>query len=46
VTIEEEEKRPEHVPSLEEIWAMRRPPFRTKKEIDDEVRRQRDEWDE
>ncbi len=45
VTIEEEEKRPEHVLSLEEIWALRRPPFRTKEEIDAEIRRQRDEWD-
>jgi hypothetical protein len=45
VTIEDEEQRPEHVLSLEEIWALRRPPFRTKQEIDTEIRRQRDEWD-
>ncbi len=45
VTIEEEQKRPEHVLSLEEIWALRRPPFRTKEEIDAEIRLQRDEWD-
>lgn len=45
VIIEEEERRPEHVLSLEEIWALRRPPFRTKEEIDAEIRRQRDEWD-
>lgn len=45
VTIEEEEKAPGHVLSLEEIWAMRERPFRTKEEIDAEIRRQRDEWD-
>jgi hypothetical protein len=45
VTITLQEERPEHVPTLEEIWAMRRPPFRTKDDIDAEVRRQRDEWD-
>jgi hypothetical protein len=45
VTIVEEEKRPDKVMSLEEIWALRTPPFRTAKEIDDDVRRQRDEWD-
>ncbi len=45
VTIEEEEKRAEHVLSLEEIWSLRRPPFRTKEEIDAEIRSQRDEWD-
>jgi hypothetical protein len=45
VIIEEEEQRPQHVPSLEELWASRQPPFRTKEEIDAEIRRQRDEWD-
>jgi hypothetical protein len=45
VTIVEQEKRPEKVMSLEEIWALRTPPFRTAKEIDDDLRRQRDEWD-
>lgn len=45
VTIVEEEKRPEKVISLEEIWARRSPPFKTAKEIDDNLRRQRDEWD-
>jgi hypothetical protein len=45
VTIVEEEKPPEEVMSLEEIWALRAPPFRTAKEIDDALRRQRDEWD-
>ena len=38
-------KRPEHVMSLEEIFAARRPPFRTAEEIDADIRRQRDEWD-
>jgi hypothetical protein len=44
VTIVEEEA-PEKVMSLEEIWALRAPPFRTAQEIDDSLRRQRDEWD-
>ena len=39
------EQRPERVMSLEEIFALRKPPYRTKKEIDADVRRQRDEWD-
>ncbi len=38
-------KRPERVRSLEEIFAARRPPFRTVEEIDADIRRQRDEWD-
>lgn len=37
-------QRPEHVMTLEEIFASRRPPFRTVEEIDAEIRRQRDEW--
>jgi hypothetical protein len=45
VTITLDEQRPEHVPTLDEIWARRRPPFRTTEEIDAEIRRQRDEWD-
>jgi hypothetical protein len=45
VTIVEQEKRPEKVMSLEEIWALRAPPFRTAQEIDDDLRRDRDEWD-
>ena len=45
VTIVEEDERPEKIVSLEEIWALRTPPFRTAKEIDDDLRRQRDEWD-
>jgi hypothetical protein len=45
VTIVEEEERPERVATLEEIFALRQPPFRTKEEIDADLRRQRDEWD-
>jgi hypothetical protein len=45
VTITLEEQRPQRPPTLEEIWAMRRPPYRTKEEIDADLRRQRDEWD-
>ncbi|HEX5232132.1 MAG TPA: hypothetical protein VFW56_07840 [Bradyrhizobium sp.] len=45
VTIVEEEKRPEKVMTLDEIFAMRRPPFRSAEEIDADLRRQRDEWD-
>jgi hypothetical protein len=45
VTITLEEQRPKQPPTLEEIWAMRRPPYRTKEEIDADLRRQRDEWD-
>jgi hypothetical protein len=45
VTIVEEEKRSEKVMSLEEIFALRTPPFRTAQEIDDDLRRDRDEWD-
>jgi hypothetical protein len=45
VTITLEEQTPERPPTLDEIWAMRRPPYRTKDEIDSDVRRQRDEWD-
>lgn len=44
VTIEEL-KRPERVMTLDEIFALRRPPFRTAEEIDADIRRQRDEWD-
>jgi hypothetical protein len=45
VTIVEEEKRPERAMTLGEIFALRRPPFRTAEEIDEDLRRQRDEWD-
>jgi hypothetical protein len=46
VTVTVEEQRPAHVRSLEEIFASRRPPFRSAEEIDAEIRRERDEWDE
>jgi hypothetical protein len=45
VTITLDEERPGRAPTLDEIWAMRRPPYRTKEEIDADLRRQRDEWD-
>jgi len=43
--VEEEEGPPSKVMSPEEIWALRAPPFRTAQEIDDDVSRDRDEWD-
>lgn len=43
VTVDEL-KRPERVMTLEEIFAMRRPPFRTVADIDADIRRRRDEW--
>jgi hypothetical protein len=43
--VEEDTKSPGKVMSLEEIWALRAPPFRTAQEIDDDLRRDRDEWD-
>jgi hypothetical protein len=42
VTVEEE-VRPKERPTVAEIFARRRPPFRSKEEIDAEWRRQRDE---
>jgi hypothetical protein len=45
VTVEEEWARPDEVMTLEEIFAMRKPPFRSVDEIDAEIRRSRDEWD-
>jgi len=45
VTVTQEEKAPERVMTLEEIFAARRPPFRTAEEIDADIRRHRDEWD-
>lgn len=41
----EEEMRPERVMSLDEIFSQTGFRRRTKKEIDADVRRQRDEWD-
>ena len=45
VTIVEEEKRPEKVMSLDEIFSLEGFRRRSAKEIDDDLRRQRDEWD-
>jgi len=42
VTVEEETPEKER-PSIAEIFARRRPPFRSKEEIDAEWRRERDE---
>jgi hypothetical protein len=44
VTIETEE-RPERVMTLDEIFSQRGFARRTKEEIDADIRRQRDEWD-
>jgi hypothetical protein len=44
VTIEEE-VRPNRVMTLEEIFSQKGFRRRTKEEIDTEIRRQRDEWD-
>jgi hypothetical protein len=40
-----QEKRPKKVMTLEEILALRRPPYRSSKEIVAEIRRLRDDWD-
>ena len=45
VMIVEEENQPERAMTLEEIFGLRRPPFRTAEEIDEDLRRRRDEWD-
>ncbi|MBI1868757.1 MAG: hypothetical protein HYS06_10780 [Methylocystis sp.] len=46
ITIEtEDEDRPEHVMTIDEMFAARTPPFRTKEEIDEDLRRDREEWD-
>jgi hypothetical protein len=45
VTVMEDEKPAHRVMTLEEIFASRRPPYRSKEEIDAEIRRLRDEWD-
>jgi len=36
---------PARVLTLEEIFALRQPPFRSAEEIDEELRRDRDSWD-
>ena len=43
VTIEEEDPVTDRL-SLDEIFAARRPPFRTAEEIDSSVRAERDQW--
>jgi hypothetical protein len=43
--VEEDAKSSKKVMSLEEIWALRAPPYRTAQEIDDDLRRDRDECD-
>ena len=45
VTIVEEEKGPEKVMSLDEIFSLKGFRRRSAAEIDDDLRRQRDEWD-
>ncbi len=45
VTVTVEDHVPENPLTLDEIFALRRPPFRSTEEIDAELRRQRDEWD-
>jgi hypothetical protein len=45
VTIVEEEKVREKVLSLDELFAMRRTIYRSGAELDAELRRQREEWD-
>jgi hypothetical protein len=45
VTIATEDATPEKPLSLKELFAMRRPPYRSLEEIMDDLRRQRDEWD-
>jgi hypothetical protein len=43
--VEEDTKSSKKVMSLDEILALRAPPFRTAEEIDADLRRDRDEWD-
>ena len=45
IVIEAELPPPDRVLSLEELFAMRRPPFKTSEQIVDEVRRMRDDDD-
>jgi hypothetical protein len=45
VTIVAEEKRPEKIMSLEEIFSLQGFRRRSAAEIDKDLRRQRDEWD-
>jgi hypothetical protein len=43
--VEEQMEPPRKVMTVEELWALRAPPFRTADEIDEDLRRDRDEWD-
>jgi hypothetical protein len=45
VTVTQEEKTPEHVMTLEEIFSLTGFRRRSAEEIDADIRRQRDEWD-
>jgi hypothetical protein len=45
VTVAVEQASPEQTLSLEELLALRRPPYRTAEEIDEDVRRGRGERD-
>jgi hypothetical protein len=46
ITVTLESDQPARKPmTLEEIFALRRPPFRSGQEIDESIRQQRDEWD-
>ena len=45
ITVAVEEAAPERPMSLKELFAMRRPPYRSLDEITDDLRHQRDEWD-
>ncbi|WP_294539433.1 hypothetical protein [uncultured Rhodoblastus sp.] len=42
--IVEESDRPENILSIEELFAARRPPFRSAEEIDRQIRQERDGW--
>ena len=45
VVIEPASPMPEKVLSIDELFALRRPPYKTTEEIVQQVRRMRDEWD-
>ena len=46
VTVDVEEMTPRRRRlSLDDIFALRRPPYRSKEEIDADIRRDRDAWD-
>ena len=43
--IVEETERPDKIMSIEELFAARRPPFRSADDIIQDIRKQRDAWD-